>query len=494
MTTSRTFFGHPIGLSTLFFTEMWERFSYYGMRALLTLFMTTATIETNPGLGYDVATAGAIYGLYTSLVYILALPGGWIADNLWGQRKAIWVGGWIIAAGHFTMAVPSNITFFLGLVFIICGTGLLKPNVSTIVGELYPEGGARRDAGFSIYYMGINLGAFLGPLVTGYLGEGINWHYGFGAAGVGMILGLIQYRAGMKHMGNIGLLKTGDTPEQVAAKSRTFFSVFFAAVATVIVFSYMVSAGILSLTLMQIATYLGYSVLLLVAGYFIYVWTAGGHTVEENKRMGVIFWLFLLIAVFWSGFEQAGTSLNLFARDLTNLSLFNGALEIQASQLQSINALFIIILAPVFGSIWVWLEGRQKNPSLPMKAGLGLLGLAVGFFVIAWGAANSSPDNLVSPAWLVVTYFFHTVGELCISPIGLSAITKLSPERRVGQMMGIWFVGAALGNLFAGLMAGQLATMGSAELFRTVAMISAGVGIFAIIVSPQVKRLMGGVK
>ena len=494
MTTSRTFFGHPIGLSTLFFTEMWERFSYYGMRALLTLFMTTATIETNPGLGYDVATAGAIYGLYTSLVYILALPGGWIADNLWGQRKAIWVGGWIIAAGHFTMAVPSNITFFLGLVFIICGTGLLKPNVSTIVGELYPEGGARRDAGFSIYYMGINLGAFLGPLVTGYLGEGINWHYGFGAAGVGMILGLIQYRAGMKHMGNIGFLKTGDTPEQVAAKSRTFFSVFFATVATVMVFSYMVSAGILSLTLMQIATYLGYSVLLLVAGYFIYVWTAGGHTVEENKRMGVIFWLFLLIAVFWSGFEQAGTSLNLFARDLTNLSLFNGALEIQASQLQSINALFIIILAPVFGSIWVWLEGRQKNPSLPMKAGLGLLGLAVGFFVIAWGAANSSPDNLVSPAWLVVTYFFHTVGELCISPIGLSAITKLSPERRVGQMMGIWFVGAALGNLFAGLMAGQLATMGSAELFRTVAWISAGVGLFAIIVSPQVKRLMGGVK
>jgi POT family proton-dependent oligopeptide transporter len=174
--------------------------------------------------------------------------------------------------------------------------------------------------------------------------------------------------------------------------------------------------------------------------------------------------------------------------------LFNGALEIQASQLQSINALFIIILAPVFGMVWVWLEGRQKNPSLPMKAGLGLLGLAVGFFVIAWGAANSSPDNLVSPAWLVVTYFFHTVGELCISPIGLSAITKLSPERRVGQMMGIWFVGAALGNLFAGLMAGQLATMASAELFRTVAMISAGVGIFAIIVSPQVKRLMGGVK
>ena len=289
-------------------------------------------------------------------------------------------------------------------------------------------------------------------------------------------------------------LKTDDTPDQVADKSGTFFKIFFATVAGVMVFSYMVSVGIIALTLTQIATYLGYSVLVLFAGYFVFIWTWGGHTVEENKRMGVIFWLFLLIAVFWSGFEQAGTSLNLFARDSTNLSLFNGALEIQASQLQSVNALFIILLAPVFGSIWVWLEGRNKDPSLPMKAGLGLLGLAVGFFVIAWGAANSSPDNLVSPAWLIVTYFFHTVGELCISPIGLSAITKLSPERRVGQMMGIWFVGAALGNLFAGLMAGQLATMASSELFNTVAIISGGVGVFAVIVSPRVKRLMGGVK
>jgi POT family proton-dependent oligopeptide transporter len=230
----------------------------------------------------------------------------------------------------------------------------------------------------------------------------------------------------------------------------------------------------------------------MVVGYFIYVWTLGGHTVEENKRMGVIFWLFILIAVFWSGFEQAGTSLNLFARDLTDRNMFGRLLP--ASTLQSVNALFIVILAPLFGSMWVWLDSRQKNPSLPMKAGLGLVGLAMGFFVLAWGAANASTENLVSPAWLVVTYFLHTVGELCISPIGLSAITKLSPERRVGQMMGIWFVGAALGNLFAGLMAGQLETMVSSDLFRTVAMITAGVGILAIVVSPQVRKLMGGVK
>ncbi len=489
---SRTFFGHPFGLSTLFFTEMWERFSYYGMRALLTLFMTTATIESNPGLGFDVATAGAIYGMYTALVYITALPGGWIADNLWGQRKAIWVGGWIIAIGHFTMAIPTNFSFFLGLGFIICGTGLLKPNVSTIVGDLYPEGGARRDAGFSVFYMGINLGAFLGPIITGFLGEGYHWHWGFGAAGVGMVLGLIQYKMGEHHLGEVGHLRTDASAEEVAALSRKFFGGFAAVLAGIALFAWMVSSGVLALTITQIATYLGYSVLVLVALYFLYVWTLGGHTAEENKRMGVIFWLFLLIAVFWSGFEQAGTSLNLFARDLTDRMIFGW--ELPASTLQSVNAMFIIIMAPVFGMLWVWLDSRQQNPSIPVKAGLGLLGLAAGFFVLAWGAANATPETPVSPSWLVVTYFLHTVGELCISPIGLSAITKLSPQRRVGQMMGIWFVGAALGNLFAGLVAGQLETMLPMDLFRTVAMIIGGVGIVALIASPVVKGMMGGRK
>lgn len=496
-TTGPTFLGHPRGLATLFFTEMWERFSYYGMRALLTLFMTTATIEANPGLGLDVATAGAIYGMYTALVYILALPGGWVADNLWGQRKAIWVGGWIIALGHFTMAVPTDFTFFLGMFFITCGTGLLKPNVSTIVGDLYPEGGARRDAGFSVFYMGINLGAFFGPLVTGRLGEGIAWHWGFGAAGVGMVLGLIQYKLGQDHLGDIGHLETGDTPEQVAMKSRKFFGGFFGVVGAVALFGWLVSVGTIPISITQIAQGLGSSVLVIVAIYFVYVWTLGGHTVEENKRMGVIFWLFLLIAIFWSGFEQAGTSLNLFARDLTNralpMSLPLIGEEVPASWLQSINAGFIILLAPAFGSLWVWLDSRQVNPSIPMKAGLGLVGLAMGFFVLAWGSANASADNLVSPAWLVVTYFLHTVGELCISPIGLSAITKLSPKRRVGQMMGIWFVGAALGNLFAGLVAGQLEDMAPTSLFRTVAMIIGLTGVMAVIVSPWVKKLMAGV-
>ncbi len=488
----KTFLGHPRGLSTLFFTEMWERFSYYGMRALLTLFMTTETIGANPGLGMDVATAGAIYGMYTALVYILALPGGWVADNLWGQRKAIWVGGWIIAAGHFTMAIQGETTFFLGLALIICGTGLLKPNVSTIVGDLYPEGGARRDAGFSVFYMGINLGAFAGPLITGALGEGYHWHWGFGAAGLGMVLGLIQFRLGQPHLGDIGHLKSDKSPAELTAMSRKFFGTFFGVVAAVGIFGFLVNNGTIDLSVTQIAERLGQSVLVLVALYFVYVWTLGGHTAEENKKMGVIFWLFLMIAVFWSGFEQAGTSLNIFARDLTDRTIFGW--ELPASWLQSINAGFIILLAPVFGMLWVALEARQKNPSIPMKAGLGLLGLAMGFFVLSWGAAQATADNLVSPAWLVVTYFLHTVGELCISPIGLSAITKLSPQRRVGQMMGIWFVGAALGNLFAGLIGGRLESMMPTDLFRTVAMIIGGVGILALVVSPQVKKLMGGAK
>ncbi len=468
---------------------MWERFSYYGMRALLILFMTATTVEQNPGLGMDVGTAAAIYGLYTSLVYLLALPGGWVADNLWGQRRAVFVGGCLIAAGQFSLALPLTATFYFGLVLIVLGTGLLKPNVSTIVGELYPEGGARRDAGFSVFYMGINLGAFISPFVTGFFGEGYNWHLGFAMAGFGMLLGLIQYKVGAKHLGEAGLLKTDDTPAQLAAKSRKFFGGFFGIVALVAIFAWLVHSGVLPITLQQIAGYLGSSILVLVGLYFIYLWLFGGHTGQEKKRLVVIFWLFLLAAVFWSGFEQAGSSLNLFAKEMTNREIFGW--QAPASFLQAINPVLIIILAPVFGSLWVWLARHRANPSIPVKFGLGLVGLGAGFFVISWGAANAQEGHLVTPAWLVVTYFLHTCGELSLSPVGLSSITKLSPAGRVGQMMGIWFVGASLGNLFAGLVAGTLETLPPMLLFRTVAMIVGGVGLFALLVSPLVRKLIG---
>jgi proton-dependent oligopeptide transporter, POT family len=489
--SGETWFGHPRGLATLFFTEMWERFSYYGMRALLILFMTAAVTGENPGMGIEVGTAAAIYGLYTGLVYLLALPGGWVADNLWGQRRAVFVGGCIIAAGHFSMAIPTTQTFFLGLILIVMGTGLLKPNVSTMVGELYPEGGARRDAGFSIFYMGINTGAILGPTITSLLGENYRWHWGFATAGVGMVAGLIQYKLGERHLGSAGLLRTGEGSDVVARRSRTFFAAFAAVLALTGVFGWLVRSGTIGVTLPQIAGGLATGILVLAVGYFAYLWVFGGHTADEKKRLLVIFWLFLLAAAFWSGFEQAGSSLNLFAADLTDRTVLGR--EMPAGWLQNINPIMIVLLAPVFGWLWVWLAQRNANPSIPVKFGLGLLGLAVGFFVLSWGAVNASPESKVSMSWLIVTYFFHTCGELALSPVGLSSITKLSPAGRVGQMMGVWFVGAALGNVFAGLVAGNLESLPPSPLFRTVAMITGGVGLLALLVSPGIKKLMGRV-
>ena len=491
MAGGRTFFGQPRGLATLFFTEMWERFSYYGMRALLILFMTAATTGENPGLGLDVGTAAAVYGLYTALVYLLALPGGWVADNLWGQRKSVYVGGWIIAAGHFSMAVPTTFTFYLGLVLIVMGTGLLKPNVSTVVADLYPQGGAERDAGFSVFYMGINLGAVFGPLICSFLGEGYNWHLGFSAAGFGMVLGLIQFKLGAGHLGDAGHLSTSDTKAEVAAKARKFFGIFFGVLAALVLFGSLVARGTIPLTLDGIATLLGRAILIIVGLYFAYLLILGGHTGEEKKRLVVILWLFILSAIFWSGFEQAGSSLNLFAQDLTNRNVFGRLMP--AGFLQSVNPLLIIIFAPVFASLWVWLSSRSANPSIPLKFAFGLIGLSAGFFVIAWGAANATPDNPASPAWLIVMYFLHTMGELALSPVGLSSITKLAPVGRVGQMMGLWFVATALGNLFAGLVAGSLETLAPFDLFRTVAMITGAAGVVALLASPGVKKLTGGV-
>ncbi|MDZ7719150.1 MAG: peptide MFS transporter [Balneolaceae bacterium] len=548
------FFGHPRGLSTLFFTELWERFSYYGMRALLVLYMTTETITANPGLGFSVGKATAIYGLYTFFVYVLSLPGGWVADKMWGQRKAVFVGGCIIAAGHFSMAIPTIEFFYVGLALIVLGTGLLKPNVSSMVGDLYPEGGARRDAGFSIFYMGINFGAILGPLLCGLLGEGYNWHYGFSLAGFGMVLGLISYKIGGKYLGNAGDLKTGEPEEVINKRSRRFYSGISVIAALILVFLFLVTSGTITVTLTAMAGYLGYAAVAITVGFFGYIIFFGGHTTEEKKRLGVIFWLFILAALFWSGFEQAGSSLNLFAADLTDRSfgpnsfLSNwGAIlitlilavptfyasyrviknenvwkvakvvigfssvgvllfifwmfykigigwEIPASTLQLINPLFIVIFAPIFGFMWTWLAARNANPSIPVKFGLGLLGLSAGFFVLSWGAANASATSLVSPAWLVVTYFLHTAGELCLSPVGLSSMTKLAPKSRVSQMMGIWFVAAALGNLFAGLLAGQLETLSPDSLFWSVALIVGGGGIVALLAAPPIRKLMGDVE
>jgi POT family proton-dependent oligopeptide transporter len=486
---TESWFGHPRGLSTLFFTEMWERFSYYGMRAILVLFMTNAI--TTGGMGMDDVTATAIYGLYTAAVYMVALPGGWIADRVVGLRRAVFYGGCVIAAGHFTMAFPSTVTFYVGLILIVIGTGLLKPNISAIVGDLYPEGGARRDSAFSIYYMGINVGAFLGPLICGYLGETISWHLGFSAAGIGMVLGLIQYQLGARHLGAAGLLKSD--PQALAAQAqarRNLFRSIEAAVGLILIVVALQSIGVIRMTLLRFVDYTGAGIAAIAAAFLLFVVLFGGLTVVEKRRIGVIAVCFLAAACFWSGYEQAGSSMNLFAERLTNRMI--GGWEMPASWLQSVNALFIILLAPIFSALWLALGSR--SPSIPTKMALGLLQLGVGFAVMAWASMYASASHAVSPTWLVATYFFHTTGELCLSPIGLSSITKLSPHRYVGQMMGIWFMGAALGNLVAGRVAGLIDSLPLPQLFGAVTLFSVGSGLLLLVFTKPLRGWMGGVE
>ncbi len=481
---------HPKGLMVLFFTEMWERFSYYGMRGILILYMVASLNEG--GFGMDDTTAAAIYGLYTALVYLLALPGGWIADRILGQQKSVFYGGVLIAVGNLFLAIPTIREFFFpaGLTLVVLGTGLLKPNVSAIVGELYPEGGARRDAGFSIFYMGINVGALFGPLVCGILGEGVNWHLGFLAAGIFMALGLVQYKFNLKHFGEAGILK-GQSDDAKAQAKRSFGYGIGAAVLLTVILSLAHSYGIVSLTLQGMAAATGVIILALAVFYFSYVIFFGGLETIEKKRVVVIFFLFIGAALFWSGFEQAGSSMNLFADRLTDRVVFG--FDTPASWLQAINPLFIIIFAPIFGSLWVWLGNR--NPSIPAKFGLGLILLGVGFLVMMWGATYTNPDGPgVSPGWLISTFFLHTCGELCLSPVGLSSVTKLSPKPLVGQMMGTWFMGAALGNLIAGLVAGQFETLPLPELFGNVAYISLAAGVVFLLLTPIIKKLTGGIK
>jgi POT family proton-dependent oligopeptide transporter len=482
------FFGHPRGLATLFFTEMWERFTYYGMRGVLILFMVDA-IQTG-GLGLDTPKAAAIYGLYTAGVYLMALPGGWFADRIIGARDAVFYGGILIAAGQFSLAFAATtpMGFYAGLGLIVLGTGLLKPNVSAIVGELYPEGGARRDAGFSVFYMGINLGAFIGPLICGYLGETIAWKYAFMAAGFGMVLGLIQYKMGA------GLAETGAPPELDEAEKKQANMVLYGTVGVITIATlalyFLQRMGITSFSLQQAAGATGVIIVGLAVAYFAYHLAFGPWTADEKKRLALIFFLFIGAALFWSGFEQAGSSMNLFAADLTDRVVFGW--EAPGSWLQSINPIFIILFAPVFG--WLWLALGTWNPSLPLKFGFGLILLGLGFLVMAWAAVSASPDNLVSPMWLVATYFLHTSGELCLSPIGLSATTKLSPKPLVGQMMGIWFMGAALGNLVAGLIAGQMEALPLTQLFGTVAALAIGSGILYVLFKGPIAKLTAGVE
>ncbi len=502
---TRGWAGHPLGLSTLFFTEMWERFSYYGMRALLILFMTAPVAAG--GLGFNALTAGAIYGMYTSMVYMMSLPGGWIADRLLGQRRSVLYGGILIACGHYSMAFPSVTTFYLGLVLIVLGTGLLKPNISVIVGQLYsgPKD-HRRDAGFSIFYMGINLGAFLAPLVTGFLAQSPafrgfleargfdpshSWHWGFGAAGIGMTLGLIQYLVGGHRLGDAGMHpvkpESAEAQIQLHRRAKLGFGIGFAVFAGV---ALGMITGALPITATQVADAFGYGLLIIAVVFFGWLFFAGDWTVQERRRLYVIGVFFLAAALFWSVFEQAGSTLNLFADRSTRLEIFGW--QFQSSYFQSLNALFIIVFAPVFG--WLWMRLDQREPSSPVKFSLGLIGVGAGFVILVPAALGAAGGAQVSPMWLVSTYLIHTFAELCLSPVGLSGMTKLAPARIVSLVMGVWFLGASAGNYIGGRVGGLYESLPLQGIFGVAAAFGVAAGVLMLVFSGRIKDWMGGVK
>ncbi len=492
--TQDDFLGHPAGLSTLFFTELWERFSYYGMRGLLILYMT-AGLDAG-GLGFDTATAGAVYGLYGGCVYLLCLPGGWLADRWLGARRATLIGGSLILAGHLCLAAPFKDSFFGGLALVVLGTGLLKPSISKLVGDLYPADDPRRDAGYSLYYMGINLGAFLAPLACGWLalsgefraalaGWGVApanaWHVGFAAAALGMAGGLWQFRAGHARLANAGLPPAAG----ISASDRRLLRRALLAMAVLVL---VLGAGLMRGWLGIAALSNGFALVLLTvtAGFFISMFRAGDWTDEERARLRLILILFVAASVFWSLFEQGGSTLNLFAARNTDLTL--AGYSFPATWFQSVNPLMIIALAPVFALGWVQLGAR--NPSSIAKFTLGLVLVAAGFGVLAVAAVLAAEGVKVSPLWLVATYLLHSLGELCLSPVGLSAISRLAPARIASLTMGVWFLASSVGNYLGGRVAGLYDRFSLPGLFAMVTGLAllAALGLWAL--GPYARRLL----
>ena len=477
--------GHPRGLTTLFFTEMWERFSYYGMRALLILYMTTEIAAG--GMGMDTKRAATIYAAYVGSVYLMSIPGGWIADNVLGTRMAVLVGGIIIALGHFSMALPTDVSFFAGLILIVLGTGLLKPNVSAVVGSLYGPTDQRRDAGFSIFYMGINLGAALAPLICSYLGEKVSWHLGFGTAGIFMTLGVVQYVAHRERLAHVG--HPPAFPREVIRKNAVLGALFMAAITTAVIVLYFGPAAIQE---WRVQIMIGGLALLLVWLFASYL------KPEEKKPVAAIVVLFFFSVVFWAVFEQAGSSFNLFARDFTDRAVpgFVADLirttEFPAGWYQSVNSIFLITLAPVFSLLWLKMGERQ--PSSPMKFAIGLLFVGAGALVLALASSFIGSSGKVGPYWLVGVYLCHTIGELCLSPVGLSTTTKLAPARLTGLMMGVWFLSISFGNFFAGEVAGNFSREALFGLFSKVAAGPVIAGVLLIALTPMLRKLMGKVR
>lgn len=428
--------GHPPGLYLLFTTEMWERMSYYGMRALLVLYMVD---KTRGGFGWDEKWALQIYGLYTGLVYLTPVAGGFIADRFIGQRKAVTIGGVLMMLGHFLMAAPGHVAFYAALALLILGNGMFKPNISTMVGGLYAHGDPRRDGAFTIFYMGINIGAFFSPLVCGTLGEKFGWHWGFGAAGVGMGLGLIAYMWGQKkYLGDVGLHPAPREPKPIEGGKQTSSKL----------------------------------------------------TKEEKDRIAVILILSLFVVFFWAAFEQAGGLMNLYTDQKVDRHI--GGWQVPTTWFQAVNPAIIVMFGPIFAGLWVFLAKRKKDPSTPVKMSFGLMLLSFGFVLMMLASKQSEAVGKAGIYWIIGAYFFHTIGELCLSPVGLSMVTKLAPARYASLLMGIWFLSSAVANYLAGYIGGFSKELGEFQLFGAIVVTTSIAGVLLLILSRKLKAMMHG--
>lgn len=483
----KTWFGHPGGLLVLFLTEMWERFSFYGMRAMLTKFLIASTAVG--GFAMAESDAFGIYSVYNSMVYLMALPGGWVADRLLGTRRSVLYGGMVIALGHYCLAIPSHGFFYLGLILIVLGTGLLKPNISAMVGELYdkhkelPEN--RRDAGFTLFYMGINLGAFIAPLITGWVRQNAGYHWAFGVAAIGMTIAVIQYVLGGKRLEGVGLKPHKPASRTEIRRILTIGGLVAAAAAVLLAID--ISLGTFKLD--HVVTALAFLPLVVALAYFLTVFRDRTLTRVEHSRVTAYVFIFLGATVFWMIYDQAGSVLTVFADQKTDRTL--GGFEIPTEWFQSINAVLILALAPFFA--WLWVRLGSRNPTTSRKFSYSLMGVGISFFIMSLAAVQAGMKGLVSPWWLVVVYFVQTVAELLLSPVGLSVTTKLAPLRYASQIMGLWFLATACGNALNKWVTPLINRMADVTYFVALGALAAAMGLCFLIASRKLTELMGGV-
>jgi len=482
----KQFLGHPVGLYILFLTEMWERFSYYGMRAILVLYLVAEVGIENAGLGWSNEDALALYGWYTMFVYVASIPGGIIADKILGQKKSVFVGGMLLVAGHSVLAIEAMWAFYTGLTLIVMGVGMLKPNISTMVGGLYPKHEQdKRDMGFYIFYMGINLGAAVSALLVGYIGETIGWHYGFGLAGIGMAFGQLTYWYGQRYLTHVGNLVVDERDESEKTDGNLISSIF-KSTNSLVGFVFTMLLGIF---IWQIQGSLDYGLLVMglafAVGVAIVVYNDGDKI--EKDRILVTYLAFLIVIVFWGSFEQAGGLLNVYAKQKTDLLI--GNFLIPASWFQSVNAIFILIFATVVGSFWVWWKNRKRESSSLFKMAIGVIIMGWGFFFMSAASMQYEAEGLSSMHWLVLAYLFHTIGELCASPVALSFITKLAPDRWMAFMMGAYFAATGLGNKVAGLLGESATEMGEFTIFTGIAVFCTIFGLLVLLIIKPLKRL-----